>query len=848
MGEIFANVLQVSIGMSLVIGILLIFLPRLRKRYEVKWCYYIWLMIAIRLLIPINLQWTQGENLHQSIQADRLGNGLDDVQSQIEQSNNRSKLVEKGEQQEEAKTKSLATVQETKVENGLTSQGANQENTQENTQENNYKASSLSVNSNLLRVGILQQLQNWIQILLQGKRLQYLSGLWILGVIVFAGYYIISYWQFKRACKRWGVRRFNEEEQTILEGLKMELNIKESIEVIKSKKVSTPLIVGYLKPMIILPHHTYNPEHLYFILKHEFMHYKRKDLWYKLLMLVVYILHWFNPLVYLMARQMDQDLEVACDCSVMHNEDIQRKKIYMQTILKIAEVKHGSYVKFSTQLQSDKKMLRHRFEEIIGKETKHKGIMAFILLMIVSIGCSGCFTIETQGNNEEDKQPIEATVETSSSIQEVTNDVPETYEGQIVSIEDYRVTIPEDWEVKVVENPEEGDYPSGQAVSFFKEGEKIGGASLTIEYGDMWTVRPGEFSNLNDLEEEMSKGLYPMEINYSKEGRAYYSEYIWTEMSKKNEAYIFRVYLDCRKVSEKEVQSIVESFKMAIVTEGAPNKVRKPLSLEEVSKQAVYKISSVTGVEMAYNEQFLEKFQQSIERGQKDKLEVIAYTKDKNGLEIKSWDTLVTVEGKAYAYSYEALKDGNYRYVGAPIEFDFIDKCEYETVTRYGLGKNGESNSTRLIEVAKGYILKKNFLNKTEQTIYNQYQETKEEALLKDVSPISIAKLYVQADLDSDYETQYALMVEYEPESKMMGWSKEEHLKNAKEHSAEESKTQLLKRMGDIGIGEFIQQSEQEGYIKYECYDEQVSKYQEMGFQLEKNEEGIWKVCFMPIQ
>lgn len=139
MGEIFANVLQVSIGMSLVIGILLAFLPRLRKRYEVKWCYYIWFMIAIRLLIPINLQWTQGENLHQSIQADRLGNGLDDVQSQIEQSNNRSKLVEKGEQQEEAKTKSLATVQGTKVENGLTSQGANQE----NTQENNYKASSL---------------------------------------------------------------------------------------------------------------------------------------------------------------------------------------------------------------------------------------------------------------------------------------------------------------------------------------------------------------------------------------------------------------------------------------------------------------------------------------------------------------------------------------------------------------------------------------------------------------------------------------------------------------------------------------------------------------------------------
>lgn len=59
---------------------------------------------------------------------------------------------------------------------------------------------------------------------------------------------------------------------------------------------------------------------LYFILKHELIHYKQKDLWYKLLLLMAQVIHWFNPLVYIMVEQAEQDLEARCDLKVVGKE------------------------------------------------------------------------------------------------------------------------------------------------------------------------------------------------------------------------------------------------------------------------------------------------------------------------------------------------------------------------------------------------------------------------------------------------------------------------------------------------------------------------------------------------
>lgn len=51
-----------------------------------------------------------------------------------------------------------------------------------------------------------------------------------------------------------------------------------------------------------------------------------------------------------------------------------------------------------------------------------------------------------------------------------------------------------------------------------------------------------------------------------------------------------------------------------------------------------------------------------------------------------------------------------------------------------------------------------------------------------------------------------------------------------------------------IGEGTFIPKGENEGYIRYWRYNSKQGESEEMGFQMTKNSEDVWKVCFMPIQ
>lgn len=105
-------------------------------------------------------------------------------------------------------------------------------------------------------------------------------------------------------------------------------------EVYISKEVKSPMMAGFFKPFIVLPDREITQEERKLIIKHEMTHFKRGDLWYKLLLIVANALNWFNPLVYLMRNRADRDLEYSCDDLVIKEFDKEQKKLYTKTILK----------------------------------------------------------------------------------------------------------------------------------------------------------------------------------------------------------------------------------------------------------------------------------------------------------------------------------------------------------------------------------------------------------------------------------------------------------------------------------------------------------------------------------
>jgi hypothetical protein len=131
-------------------------------------------------------------------------------------------------------------------------------------------------------------------------------------------------------------------------------------------------------------------------------------------------------------------------------------------------------------------------------------------------------------------------------------------------------------------------------------------------------------------------------------------------------------------------------------------------------------------------------------------------------------------------------------------------------------------------------------LTPEEEVIYEKFQKDLDEKHLKDLNPISIAKLYIQSQLDSRNDVTYAL---YTDREEFVQWTKEEDEKIPVSHRGTIAET--LTAYNNIDTGKFITVGENEGYIEYEASKNTEAK---SGFRMIKDEDGIWNIAFMPVQ
>lgn len=138
------------------------------------------------------------------------------------------------------------------------------------------------------------------------------------------------------------------------------------------------------------------------ILSHELVHVRRRDILYKTLFLVVRAIHWFNPLVHLLAFQACKDVEVSCDMAVVENQDVDFRKEYSKAILSVIHNGNRSQVVFSTHFGGGKIMLMKRFESLFDMRKKRKGIVPFVMIVLV-IGIIGlCISCGQTATTEND--------------------------------------------------------------------------------------------------------------------------------------------------------------------------------------------------------------------------------------------------------------------------------------------------------------------------------------------------------------------------------------------------------------------------------------------------------------
>ncbi len=118
---------------------------------------------------------------------------------------------------------------------------------------------------------------------------------------------------------------------------KRELKIKRKIKLKIADDIGSPMLVGLFKPTIYIPAKSIDDENMRMIFLHELTHYKRGDLLIKWLSLFVNAVHWFNPLAYILCANISEACEISCDMEVTQNMTDEGQKLYMRTILDLAE-------------------------------------------------------------------------------------------------------------------------------------------------------------------------------------------------------------------------------------------------------------------------------------------------------------------------------------------------------------------------------------------------------------------------------------------------------------------------------------------------------------------------------
>ena len=162
-----------------------------------------------------------------------------------------------------------------------------------------------------------------------------------------------------------------------------EFGLKRKVEIYINNNLKTPLTFGILRPKIILQDHILADEKLQdHVLIHELMHIKKFHILLNHLINIVACLYWFNPLLWLSLKYLDQDIEINCDKLVVENlvDTRKNRKAYCSSMLKLVErefYENNLYLKLNPNIE------RIKIIKIWRKTLL--GLISFILALTFSL-------------------------------------------------------------------------------------------------------------------------------------------------------------------------------------------------------------------------------------------------------------------------------------------------------------------------------------------------------------------------------------------------------------------------------------------------------------------------------
>ena len=215
--------------------------------------------------------------------------------------------------------------------------------------------------------------------------------IWILGIMIMSIFVLYGIIRI-RLIKKLSTYQQSSNINKILDDCLDIMAIKEKVNLVYTYKINNPCIYGVIKPSIFIPIkilESISEDEFKYILLHELSHFKRKDTLVNWILIILNI-YWYNPVIWYGFYKMRQDCEIACDNCAMkylgHGENIK----YGSAIIKLIQLTNESQILIgTTSIVSSKSEIKKRIIMISKyKRTSWKSIL-FGLIVIMGMGIVG---------------------------------------------------------------------------------------------------------------------------------------------------------------------------------------------------------------------------------------------------------------------------------------------------------------------------------------------------------------------------------------------------------------------------------------------------------------------------
>lgn len=329
MNEFMKILLSLSVSGALLLLLILGLKPLYKNRFSKRWQYYIWIIVALRFLLPFTPNTTIVGSLFEKFDTAAITNEIPTIPNvpvQVSPGNN--------------------------------------------------EAEPIQTNRDMTAAAALEPFNKYVCLFFIWSALALI--LFVRKITVYQGF--IQY-----------IKAGNKEVSDIkilnlLSDCEEKLNIKTRVELSRNSLIASPMLIGFFRPRIILPISELEDRELSYIFVHELIHYKQRDMFYKWLIQIVVCVHWFNPFVYLLEKEVNKSCELSCDEKVISVLDDTARREYGDTL--ISFLKSNNLYKSSlasVTLTEGAEQLKERLGAIMNFKSKTKTIRVLTVILTLFI-------------------------------------------------------------------------------------------------------------------------------------------------------------------------------------------------------------------------------------------------------------------------------------------------------------------------------------------------------------------------------------------------------------------------------------------------------------------------------